>query len=211
MILALYTVSTIITFIIISICIIKELFIFGDNSEVSMWILTVIISLIPIVNILMSGMFTIVLIFDFISKYKKKRKEKLEAEKEKYKNSLSRVKNKTGGFKHYKISEILYSIIDNYSIIIKYDSHKDMAFNRVEYFMTFLNECIHNDMLDDQDIMNEVISMAQSVDKLLLEIVKDITDTKNKVNKQVKEYLLSKTNEFKNITNSMTNDFKSTK
>jgi len=208
-----WIVSLVATLIFVHVAMILKTDVFNCKS-IGEYIVTILFSGIPILNFLLLFL-SVWDILDYILFGKQKRLEKneerLKIEKEKYSDSLQKLHDINRSFGYYKISEILSSIINSYSIIIINDSHKDIAFNRVEYLATFLNECTNNKMIHDTDIMKEIISIAESVDKLLLEIVKDIEDTKNKVNKQVKEYLLSKTNEFKNVTNSMTNDFKSTK
>ena len=108
----------------------------------------------------------------------------------------------------HEIYKTMASMINHYSTIIQDDSHKEMAFDRLEYLLIFLEECIKNKMLKDSDILEEILSMVNSVDELFIEIIKNTEDINRKVNQEMKDYLLSKTREFNSVTNVISDYYK---
>lgn len=136
------------------------------------------------------------------------KKDKQKKEKQKYEEIIERleyIRRNTrcdGAYLFYE----LYDIIDKYKTILKNDFHKDMALNRLEYIVTFMEECKKSEMLKDVDVVNEMKESISSVDNLFTRLVTEINDINDKVNKQVKEYLLTKTKEFKDVTDGLLKD-----
>jgi hypothetical protein len=109
---------------------------------------------------------------------------------------------------HKDIYNLLRFIKTNYSIIINNKYSLDLAYNRLLYLLTFIEECKKNNMMNEPEILEEIKSMSESVDNLFKELVQSINDMNTQANNQLKEYLKSKAKEFVSISDEMVKDFK---
>lgn len=153
-----------------------------------------------------------ILIKCFKTIIKNKKENKIKQEQEKYTNISNHLilftENNFGYYSFRDIKEAIETLIHNYKTILQNEFHKELAYSRLEYLLKFLEECKKNEMIKDDEILTEVRSMVESLNKLFQQIVDDINDINTKANNELKEHIKSITKRYVADTNQMIKDFK---